>query len=118
MVCENPLVPTALQCHHAQTVKDSSFSYKIYYVIEIKNFLNPEGHQNPISGSIVTAILMKGWILPIAGASAVEGLRSTGLTRLFSIDFSFHTTYIIVCLSWESEEKNRLVSNCILWKID
>ena len=41
----------------------------------IKNFLNPEGHQNPISGSKVTAILLKGWILPIGGASAGEGLR-------------------------------------------
>ena len=48
----------------------------------IKNFLNPEGHQNPFSGSKVMAILLKGWILPIGGASAVEGLRSTGLPRL------------------------------------
>ena len=50
----------------------------------IKNFLNPKGHQNPINGSIVTAILLKGLILPIGGASAVEGLRSTGLPRLVS----------------------------------
>ena len=35
----------------------------------IKNFLNPEGHQNPISDSRVTAILLKRWILPIGGAS-------------------------------------------------
>ena len=41
----------------------------------IKNFLNPEGHQNPISGSTVTAILLKGWIWPIGEASAGEGLR-------------------------------------------
>ena len=39
----------------------------------IKNFLNPERHQNPISGSQVTAILLKGWILSIGGASAGEG---------------------------------------------
>ena len=52
-----------------------------------KNFLNPERHQNPISGSIVTAILLKGWILPIGGASAVEGLRSTGLLRLVLMYF-------------------------------
>ena len=32
----------------AQTVKDSSFSYKVNYVIGIKNFLNPKGHPNPI----------------------------------------------------------------------
>ena len=35
----------------------------------IKNFLNPEEHQNPISGSKGTAILLKGWILSIGGAS-------------------------------------------------
>ena len=48
----------------------------------IKTFLNSEGHQNRITGSKVTAILPKGWILPIGGASAVEGLRSTVLPRL------------------------------------
>ena len=37
-------------------VRDSSSSYKIV----IKNFLNPEGHQNPSSGSKVTIILLKG----------------------------------------------------------
>ena len=41
----------------------------------IKNFLNPKGHQNPIDGSKVTAILLRGWILPIGAASAGEGLR-------------------------------------------
>ena len=51
----------------------------------VKTFLNPEGHQNRITGSKVTAILLKGWILPIGGASAVEGLRSTGLPRLVLI---------------------------------
>ena len=55
-------------------VRDSTSSYKIDYVIVIKNFLNPEGHQNPISGSKVTAILLKEWILTIGGASAGEGL--------------------------------------------
>ena len=33
----------------------------------IKNFLNPEGHQNCLTGSRVTAILLKGWILLIGG---------------------------------------------------
>ena len=51
------------------------FQFKIDYVIVIKNFLNPEGHQNPITGSKVTAILLKGRILPIGGASAGEGLH-------------------------------------------
>ena len=50
----DPLVPTA------QTVKYSSSSYKIDYVIVIKNFLNLKGHQNRITGSKVTAILLNG----------------------------------------------------------
>ena len=61
-----PFPPTALQRRHAQVVRDSTSSYKIDYVIVIENFLNPEGNQNPISGSKVMAILLKGWNLPIA----------------------------------------------------
>ena len=44
--------------------------------------LNLEGHPNCTTGSRVTAILLKGSILPIGEASAVEGLQSTGLHRL------------------------------------
>ena len=68
-------------------VRDGSSSYKIDYFIVIKNLLNPEGHQSSINGSKVTAILLKGWILPIGGASAVEGLQSTGLPRLVFLDY-------------------------------
>ena len=71
----HPFPPTALRRRHTQMVRDTSSSYKIHYVIVIKNFLNPEGHQNRISGSKVTAILLKWWILPIGGASSGEGLR-------------------------------------------
>ena len=42
--------------------------------------LNLEGHLNCITGSRITAILLNGWILPSGGASAVEGLLSTGPT--------------------------------------
>ena len=70
--------PTPLRRRHPQTVIASTSSYKI----GIKTFLNPEGHQHRITGSKVTAILLKRWILPIGGASSVEGLRSTGLPRL------------------------------------
>ena len=55
-----PFPPTSLRRRYAQTVRDSSSSYKIDYVIVINNFINPEGHQNPISGSKVTAIFLKG----------------------------------------------------------
>ena len=77
-----PFPPTALRRRHAQRVRGSSSSYKIDYVIVMKTFLHPKGHQNRISGSKVTAILLNGQILPIGGASAVEGLRSTGLPCL------------------------------------
>ena len=80
----HPFPPTALRRHHAQTVRDRCSSYKIDYVVVIKKFLNPEGHQNPVSGLKVTAILLKWRILPIGGASAVEGLRSMGLPRLIN----------------------------------
>ena len=78
----HPFPPTAVWRRHAQTVRVSTSSYKIDYVIVIKNFLNPKDHQNPITGSKVLAILLKGWISPLGGASAVEGLWSTGLLRL------------------------------------
>jgi hypothetical protein len=70
-----PFPPIALRHRHAQTIRDSSSGYKIDYVKVIKNFLNPKGHQNPINGSKVTAILLKGWILAIGGASAGDGLH-------------------------------------------
>ena len=51
-----PFPPAALRRRHAQTVRDCSSSYKIDYVIGIKYFLNPKGHQHPISGSTFTVI--------------------------------------------------------------
>ena len=68
-------------------VEDDAFSQKIdYFFLEILNF---KGHPNRITGSRVTAILLNGWILPICGASAVEGQRSTGLPRLVSLTYCF-----------------------------
>ena len=51
----------------------------LQFVMEI---INLKGHPNCITGSKVTTGLLNRWILPIGGASAVEGLRSTGLLRL------------------------------------
>ena len=53
-------------------------------IIVFKNFLNPEVHQNLISGAKVTAILLKGWILPIAlvelhRAGSASALCAAGL---------------------------------------
>ena len=55
-------------------VEDGAFSHKIGYVTIFKEILNLKGHPNRITGSKVMAI-WNGWILPIGGASAVNGLR-------------------------------------------
>ena len=62
-------------------VRDISSSYKIDYIIVIKNFLNPEGHQNPFNGSKVTAILLKGqiWWSFSGGGSAINGATPSSL---------------------------------------
>ena len=63
-------------------VEGGAFSHKINYVIIFKEILNLEGHPNRITGSTVMASLLNGCILPIGGASAVEGLQSTWLSRI------------------------------------
>ena len=60
-------------------LEDGAFSHEINYLTIVSEILNLEGHPICITGSRVTAILLNGWILPISGASAVEGLQSTGL---------------------------------------
>jgi hypothetical protein len=49
----------------------------------IKTFLNPEGHQNRISGSKVTAILLKGgfayWWSFSGGGFAINGATPSSL---------------------------------------
>ena len=67
-----------LRRRHALMVQDSYFSHKIDYVPIVWKILNLKGHQNFITDSKVTAILLHWWILPIGGASAVEDLLSTG----------------------------------------
>ena len=63
-------------------VRDRCSSYEIDYVRGIKKFLNSEGHQNPISGSKVTAILLKGWVLlRSVPAACAAGLFHIGLVK-------------------------------------
>ena len=54
MVCEN-----IFTAPHAQTVGNGASSHKIDYIAIFLEILNPEGHQNRIIGSRVTAILLK-----------------------------------------------------------
>ena len=46
--------------------------------------LNPEGHQNRITGSKVTAILVKGYILPIGGVALGRVCACSLRSRLVS----------------------------------
>ena len=78
-------VKISLRRQHALWVGDGAFSHEIDFVTIFLKILNLKGHLNRITCSIVTAILLYGWILPIGGALAVEGLQSTGLPRLVFI---------------------------------
>ena len=62
---------------HTIIVGYGAFSH---YVTIFKEIINLGGNLNRITGSRVTAILLNGWIMPIGGASEVEGLLSTGPT--------------------------------------
>ena len=75
----------SLRRRHALMVEDGAFIREIDYVTFLEEILNHKGHPNGITGSRFTAILLNGWILPIGGASAVEGLQSTGLPHLVFI---------------------------------
>ena len=44
-------------------IEDGASSHKID--IFFKDILSPKGHQNCINGSKDTALLLKGWILPV-----------------------------------------------------
>ena len=68
-------------------VEDGAFSHNIDYVTIFLEILHLEGHLS--TGERVTAIFLNGCILPIGGASAVEGLRSTGPTPS-----SYYTTLL------------------------
>ena len=69
-------------------MEDGAFSHKIDYLTIFLEILNLEGHPNRITGSRDMAILMNWWILPIGGASAVEGLFSTEPTPSSFLLFS------------------------------
>ena len=62
------------------------------YVVRIKNFLNPKGRKNPISGLKVMAILLKGLILPIDGVASGRVCACSLRSRLL---FSFSNSFIV-----------------------
>ena len=78
-------------CENIFTVADGAFSHKIDHVTIFQEILNLKGHPNCITGSKVKAILLKGWILPIGGASlrrvCVRSLRSAQQACFFYITY-------------------------------
>ena len=97
----------------------------------IKNSLNREGHQNPISGSNVTAILLKQWILPVGGALLGRVCTCSLRSRLVLWKSSLHLedtetlfsntealfgeTYMVYCFWWEHKDGLLNVSNRYLF---
>ena len=66
----HPLVKISLQRRQTQTVSKSAFSHKTNYIDIFSVILNLEGHQTCCIVLKVTAILLNGWILAIAGAAS------------------------------------------------
>ena len=89
-VTHSSIVEISLWRRHALMASDGAFSHKIDYVTLFYDILNREWHQNRINGIRVTVILLNGWILLIGGASAAEGMLSTGLLCLVFLFLLFY----------------------------
>ena len=68
---------------HVIRVEDGAFSLKIDHIK--KKLGDSKSLPNYITGSKVTAFLLKVWILPVGGTSSVDGLQSTRLRCLVFI---------------------------------
>ena len=75
----------------------------------IKNFLNPKWHQNLINGSKVTAILLKGWILPIGGAS-LGGVCACSLRSRLVFVIVFNNIVVFVCFEYTNYLKKNNIA--------
>ena len=75
----------SLRRRHAPLVRNGALGHKIDYITILKEILNLEGHQNCITGSRVTAILLNGGIFPIEESGEANWWRvyfQRGLPRL------------------------------------
>ena len=83
----------------------------------MKNFLNPEEHQNCIDGSKVTTILLKGWILLIGGVASRRvcacSLRIAQHACSFTICSRRHWWQHPQQARWHRQDKKRLGANSI-----
>ena len=72
-------------------VRNGAFSHKIDYITIFLEIHNLEGHQTPMTGSRVTAILLNGWIIPIGQSGEASWWRvcyQRGLPRLVTRQIS------------------------------
>ena len=74
----------ALRRHQVQAVRNGAFSQNIDYVAQVQGILNIKAYQNCIIGWKVTAVLLKGWILPVGGVA---------FGRVFACSRIFKTLY-------------------------
>ena len=62
-------IHTYIYCRSAFRVINRAFNHKVDYFAQVQEILNPEGFQNCIIGSKVTAILLDRWILPMGAVA-------------------------------------------------
>ena len=82
----------SLRRRNALRVGDGASTHKIDYVGKFQEILNLEGHQNFTTGSRVTAILLKGRILPIGGVASPA--CAAGLLRITPISLFLSTFFL------------------------
>ena len=98
MVCENILTTPP-----RPMVRNGAFSHKIDYITIFLKIWNLKGHQNHITGSRVTAIMLKGWIFPFGQSGEASRWRwrvcyQRGLTRLVYRDLNEPYFWVFVYL--------------------
>ena len=105
MVCENIFRPPP-----RPNICRWCSSRKIDHVTIFQEILNLKGHPNCITGSKVTAIFLKEWILPIGGASSGRVCVCSLRSRLVSFNINhenFGPSSYVVCSSVTSLDSQR-----------
>ena len=103
-------IKSLTDCRHALRFGDGASIYKIDYVTIFEEIINSEGHQNCITGSKVTAILLSRWILP-------TGRASLGRVRSCSLRSRLVFTYVKVNFATANWGPNSTFKSCFMCKL-
>ena len=98
-------VKISLRRRHTPMVRNGGSSHKIDYITIVQENLNHEGHQNCITGSRVTAILLNGLIFPFVQRGEASPWRvryQRGLPRLVYTCLAFYAALAAQLLSSSS----------------